>query len=350
VVVVFAVLFWVASMAGLAGLPLAFILLSWTFKYAYILFDHVVLGVDEPPTLDISMMNPVNEQRPLAQLFILALTGTLVFLVYRVSPVAAWVLGSLAVLAVPASVAILGLEGNPFKAVYPVALARMIAGLGTLYWGFLAVIGVVALAVYLIGAVRLWPPLEYAVVLFAILSLFSGLAGALYERRLELGLETAHSPERTAAKARVAALELGQQRVTEAYGQVRLGAHAKAWAELTAWLESRGHAAEDYRWLRERVSAWPDPRYAHRLTQELVDRLLMDQRPGEALDEVRARLRVDPDFRPATAAATLRLAELAARGGGAVAVARTLLNDFPERFPDAKLAESARALARELAN
>ena len=33
------------------------------FKYAYVLFDHVVRGVDEPPALDINMANPLSEQR-----------------------------------------------------------------------------------------------------------------------------------------------------------------------------------------------------------------------------------------------------------------------------------------------
>ena len=53
-------------MPGFVGIPLAFIVGSWFFKYAYILFDHVVRGVEEPPVLDITMVNPVNEQRPLA--------------------------------------------------------------------------------------------------------------------------------------------------------------------------------------------------------------------------------------------------------------------------------------------
>ena len=51
---------------GLMGLPAIFILTSWLFKYAYILFDHTVWGYDEPPALDIQMLNPANEQRPLA--------------------------------------------------------------------------------------------------------------------------------------------------------------------------------------------------------------------------------------------------------------------------------------------
>lgn len=73
VVIVFALLLAIAAKGGLFGIPLAFIVTSWFFKYAYILFDHTVWGFAEPPALDIKMLNPLDEQRPLAQLIILGL-------------------------------------------------------------------------------------------------------------------------------------------------------------------------------------------------------------------------------------------------------------------------------------
>src|SRR5271169_6687777 len=73
VVIVFALLLFVAAKAGFIGIPLALLLASWFFKYSYILFDHTARGFDEPPILDIQMMNPIDEQRPLGQLAILGL-------------------------------------------------------------------------------------------------------------------------------------------------------------------------------------------------------------------------------------------------------------------------------------
>ena len=67
-IVVFAIGLTLAASAGWSGLWLSVILSSWYWKYAYILFDYTVRGVDEPPALDIQMVNPVDEQRPLAQL------------------------------------------------------------------------------------------------------------------------------------------------------------------------------------------------------------------------------------------------------------------------------------------
>jgi len=349
VILVFAVLLWVASKAGFLGIPLAFILSSWFFKYAYILFDHVVRGIDEPPTLDISMMNPIDEQRPLAQLAILLILGAGVSLAAVTLPLAvAKGLAVLAVLVLPASVAILGLEGSILKAIYPVALARMILGLGTMYAAVLGLIAGVALLVGLLRLLNLWLPVQLSISMFAVLSTFSVLAGALYERRHELGLETWHSPERTAEKERQVELRQSENTVADAYGQVRVGAHSKAWAMLQAWLASQDHAPEDYRWLIDRVASWPDPRYTTRLSEEYVDRLLELKRTGEALDAVRARLRVDPAFRPKSAAATLQIAQLAAHGSGASGVARALLSDFGARFAGDPRVAPADALARHL--
>ena len=349
VVVVFAILMTLATKAGFAGIPLALILISWLFKYAYVLFDHVVRGVDDPPALDINMVNPISEQRPIAQIIILAAVGALAKLTaVTLSPVAGTILAAAALFFLPASVAILGLEGNMLKAVYPVALVRMVTGLGIMYAAVLGIIAGVILALGLTVKLALWMPVQIAFGMFAVLALFSSLGGALYERRHELGLDTWHSPERTAEKERQADLKQSEHVVTEAYGQVRVGAHAKAWDLLQSWLASRGHAAEDYRWVRDKVVSWPDPRYADRLTEEYVDRLLAAKRDGEALDAVRDRLRVDKAFRPKSAAATLRIAQLAAGGGGAVGVARVLLSDFGERFAGDPLVETAAALARHL--
>jgi hypothetical protein len=258
------------------------------------------------------------------------------------------VLAIVALFFFPASVAILGLEGNMLKALYPVALVRMVAGLGILYAAVLGIIAGVILALALVGKLGLWMPVQIAFGMFALLSIFSTLGGALYERRHELGLDTWHSPERTAEKERQADLKQSEQVVTEAYGQVRVGSHVKAWDLLQSWLASRAHAPEDYRWVRDKVISWPDPRYADRLTQEYVDRLLATKRDGEALDAVRDRLRSDKAFRPKSAAATLRIAQLAVSGGGAAGVARVLLGDFGERFAGDPLVETAAALARHL--
>jgi hypothetical protein len=350
VLIVFAVLLTVAAKAPwYSGVPLALILTSWFFKYAYILFDHTVRGFDEPPTLDIQMLNPLDEQRPLAQVAILGLIYFAVKLARdTMGSTVSIGLAAVAALLLPASIAILGLEGNILKAAYPVAWVRMVLGLGPLYALVLAVIGGYLLLIALLARWELWLPLQIAIFMFCILSVFSVLGGALYERRHELELETWVSPERTHARLQAQELRQGEQEVTEAYGQMRAGSHTRAWQLLQSRLARRSHAPDDYRWLCSRVAAWDDPRYVTRLTEDYVDRLLVLKRNGEALDVVAERLGQDPSFRPKSAAATLQIAQLAAAGGGLPRVARTLLADFPARFPGDPGIATAEALARHL--
>jgi hypothetical protein len=333
VVVVFAFLLFMAAQARLVGIPLALLVTSWFFKYAYILFDHTVRGFDEPPTLDIQMMNPIDEQRPLGQVVILGLLGYAVYETYNHFGTAAGM--SLAILCLfflPASVATLGLESNLLKAANPVYWFNLVRGLGLLYGAVLLVILAYALGLKLLWAFDLWLPVEVVIGMFAVLSVFSFLGGALYERRHELNLETWVSPERTVALKNKQNQRENDKQVHEAYGLMRAGSHVKSFQMLDDWLKSRGKTPEDYRWLCERTMSWGDPRYVTRLTEELIARLLTLKRSGEALDVAGQRLNLDPTFRPKSAADTLAIAQLAARGGGASRLARILLSDFAERF------------------
>jgi uncharacterized membrane protein YGL010W len=333
VVVVFAFLLFMAAKASLVGIPLALLVISWFFKYAYILFDHTVRGFDEPPTLDIQMMNPIDEQRPLAQVVILGIISYAVYQTYdHFGTGAAVGLAIVCLFFLPASVAILGLESNILKAAYPVYWFNLVRGLGILYGAVLLVIVAYALGLRLLWAFDLWLPVEVVIGMFAVLSVFSFLGGALYERRHELNLETWVSPERTAALENQQTQRENDKVVHEAYGLMRADSHIKSFQMLEDWLKSHGNTPEDYRWLCERTLSWDDPRYVTRLSEELVARLLTLKRTGEALDVVTQRLNLDPKFRPKSAADTLAIAQLAARGGGAPRLARILLSDFAARF------------------
>jgi hypothetical protein len=351
VLIVFAMLLAIASKAGLIrGLVMTVFLASWFFKYAYVLFDHTVRGFDEPPVLDVDMLNPLNEQRPFAQVVILVLIYFAVSYVKQaLGSAVASILAVAAILLAPASVAVLGLESNVIKAANPVAWVRMVLGLGPMYLLVLIVIAGYGLLIAFMAHWELWLSVQIATFLFGVLSVFSVLGGALYERRHELGLEAWASPELIQERRKAQELRQSEYEVTAAYGQMRAGSHTQAWDTLQTWLSSRAHAPDDYRWLCGRVALWGDPRYVTRLTEEYVDRLLALKRNGEALDVVAARLTEDPGFRPKSAVATLQIARFAAGGGGKPPVARALLADFSTRFAGDRCVPAASALARELA-
>ena len=127
--------------AGFYGLPIIVLLSSWFFKYAYVLLDSVANGRKETPVLSVEMLNPVDEQRPLAQVAICA--G--VFFAVRwvgdwVGGRAALVIAIVSLLYLPVSIAVLGVSARAVDAVNPAALTRTIVGLGPYY---LLILGVV---------------------------------------------------------------------------------------------------------------------------------------------------------------------------------------------------------------
>ena len=342
-----------ASSAGvfiLSGLPLAVILVSWFFKYAYILFDRAAAGFDDPPVLDIQMVNPLNEQRPIGQVAIAAVVAYGVFLTdQKMGGTFATLIAMLAVLFLPASVAVLGIEGNALKAANPVEWIRLAVGMGPLYAVVLAVISGYALLLALTARLGIWLLLQISLSMFAILSIFSVLGGFVYERRDELGIEAWTSPERTHGIRQQEILRNSERQVTEAYGKVRAGSHVEAWQMLQSWLAQRGFAPDDYRWLCGRVGFWEDARYIRRLTEEHIERLLALKRNGEALGVAAQRVALDPSFRPRSAESTLQIAKLAAVGGGTKGLARTLVSDFSTRFPGDPRIRSVASLVQDLA-
>jgi hypothetical protein len=133
----------------------------------------------------------------------------------------------------------------------------------------------------------------------------------------------------------------------DARGSMRCGNPARSWRVLAEWLRSRGDQPEDYGWLCARILNWEDGRVITLFTEARVARLLVLRRSTEVLKVVAERLTVDPHFRPASAADTLSLAQIAARGGAA-RISRTLLSDFGIRFAGDPRVSVSEALKRRL--
>ena len=133
----------------------------------------------------------------------------------------------------------------------------------------------------------------------------------------------------------------------DAHCSIRCGNPARSWRVLSEWLRSRGDQPEDYGWLFARMLSWKDRWVLARLSEARVARLLILRRSTEVLDVVAQRLTVDPHFRPSSAADTLSLAQLAARGG-AQRISRILLSDFSARFPGDPRVSVSEALKRRL--
>src|SRR6202142_3944898 len=102
--------FALCSAAGLFGLPILVILLSWLFKYGYVLLEQVAHGAREPPVLAIERLNPASEQRPLAQLaIVIVIYLGLRAVATHIGITLSLALEGLALAALPASIAVLGI-------------------------------------------------------------------------------------------------------------------------------------------------------------------------------------------------------------------------------------------------
>jgi hypothetical protein len=358
-IVTFSLLLLLAAHGGLLGLPLALLVISWFFKYGFALLDQVADGVNEPPVLAYEMLNPVNESRPLG-LLLVVIAG------YAASEMLQPLIGSEAVTAlrlmglllIPAMIMTQAASGfvqslNPRVLM---EIVRRVPDSYALIWAVLA--GAWGLARMLVTwlpsaelpfsiPIPLPEAVRIAVLMYAWLASFAMLGGVLHVRRLELGFEPAHSPEREAEKAdRERQREIGHL-IDRVFAEWRGGAYGNAWRTIERHLSASARPSDDLRDLFQRVAQWPDESLAGRLAQELIAHLLASRRTGDALNIARMQLQRDAGFKPLDSGDTIRLIELA-RAAGDRRTARALLSGFAERYEDDMARRIAGRLERQL--
>ena len=350
-VAIFSVLLRLALHAGLLGLPVLLIIGSWFFKYAFLLLDHAAQGRPGAPVLSVEAANPLGEMRPL-------LFGSLVGVAYMAtaalgeftSSTLVSALRLLGLFVLPAVLATHTITGSAAEALNPSTVAAVVRRLGSGYLVILCVAvacGWAGRAVVLDGG-DLAFLLRIALLMLLWLTLFAVLGGAIHDRRLELGFEPEHSPER---RERLEARERDRERdhfLDQVFAEYRAGARGNPWATIQARANQSANPLAEYAWIHDRVTGWSKLALAERVAQELLPQLLANNRNSEALRIARERLQANEQFRPLASESLLRLAELG-RDAGDRPLARTLLGDFDRHYPDDPLAQRARRLAAELA-
>ena len=303
---------WFALNGGILAIPLGLMLLSWFCKYCFVLFDSVVAGDDEPPVLSMEMVNPISEQRPLALAVIITAEA---LLVARAGPAARWVAAAAVAVVIPAHIGVLGFTRNVFKAVWPPALFAIMSRLRWHYVLILAVTLVAGLAAYqAAAALGATSVIVLAVIELALLLTFALVAGAMFEHRLELGIDSNTRQERLAERAaREDEAERGHMLDT-AYTKFRVHQPLEGWKIIASWLTAHSDSGE-YWAVLQAASAWDDARAGDKVANELVALLLAARSNGEALLVVERRLATNPEYRVVPAAVNVRMAELAGTAG-----------------------------------
>jgi hypothetical protein len=338
--------FELALHGGLYGLIMGVLMLSWFFKYAYVLLDATANGVTEPPVLSIEMLNPV-EQRPLMQLIICVAFG---WVVYEVGGAVGLIIGVLGLFYLPASMAVLGASVRAIDAVNPLALTRTIKGLGVYYPLILAIIGGYVIVIVLLARIDIWEQLKVAFLLFAIYSIFCVLGGALYERRHALGLEPTHTPERKAERKEQERAKERHKAIDEVYGEARGGNFAAARDSLLRWLRfvDADLLERDVRFIFGQAREWQDERAFVFVSRFLISHLIETGKTGTAVEIVDGVLTRAPAMKLGTASDTLKLASLA-RAAGKRSLALRILAQFEIQFPGDARTPEVTTLRNEIA-
>ncbi|HET9389819.1 MAG TPA: hypothetical protein VFO44_09250 [Steroidobacteraceae bacterium] len=308
-----------AAKAGFVGIPLGCLLISWFFKYCFVVLDSVVAAEDEPPVLSIEMVNPISEQRPLVVALLIVAE---VMLVTELRAHAGSLAGLAAVIffswALPANIAVLGLTGNPFHAVWPPALVALIRSLGRDYLLLNGVLLVSACLMYGMAAngISLWMLLAATQLLFLLSFALTG--GVMLEHRHELGIESKSRQERLAERATREHESERRHMLDTAYMRFRVSKPLEGWQQIEAWLKLHAHADRqdvEYRALLQATSRWDDMRAADRLANDFVAILLAKRATGEALAVVEQRLASNPQYQLSPPEQAVRIAELAGAAG-----------------------------------
>lgn len=312
----FTFLLLLAIRARLVGIPLAIVVVSWFFKYCFVLLDAAIAGNDEPPVLSIEMVNPFDEQRPLGQALLMGGGVSLVWWLWMSVGAGIAVVTAVAlVLLLPANIAVFGISGNVFHAAWPPRLFGVIRGLG---WDYLLLNAIVFASggmtyVLLTHDVSLW--LAAACIQIFFLLIFALIGGALFEHRIDFGLESRTPQERRDERDRRDHNRARQQMIDHSYEYFRHNKPVDGWREIETWLKTHAQGNQvltEYHEVLEAACAWDDARPGDKLANELIALLLAQRQTGAVLEVVERRLATNPQFQPVSAA---RLAELAAAAG-----------------------------------
>ncbi len=349
VISIFSVLLVVAFKAGLLGIVLGWTLISWFFRYSFVLLDHTAEGVREPPALSVEMVNPISEARPLVLLLIV------IGLFYLSEAATTWFGSAVALtieiaglLILPAIVAVQGATGSVMQSLHPGIVIGLIARLRQDYLLILIGIAIALLIAKTLVVAGVLPlMLRIALTMYEWLAIYALIGGVLFERRHDLGFDAAHSPERIADKLDAERDKQRDLQIDRIYAEWRAGSRVNAWQTIMRQLEASPDAIGELRWLYERAALWPDGALADRLAIELLPRLLAARQSGIAVAIIRARIDKDANFRPKRSADLLELVRLS-RDAGDRKNARTLLQEFERFYPDDELLRAAQKLTEEL--
>ena len=269
------------SAGGVFGFFAALLVQIWVLKYCYVIIEHIADGATEPPVMDTDMLSPF-ETRPWVQLALIVAGGALC---RYLGGTAGDALAVVLLLALPATIALLGMGESALRAINPVAWWRVMRGLGPLYLALLAALAAFTGIIELLQRAPLWTIVKVSIALFSQIAVFCLVGSSIWLRRRQLGFEPARSPERAAARAESARVRERARMLDDVFQQVRIGKHVDATAPLAHWLRDVDDelAVRDALHAADQALKWKQPAALNPIGSTLIRHLLRFGRPDAAL-------------------------------------------------------------------
>jgi hypothetical protein len=305
-IVLLGILLAVALFLGVFGLPLGFILLFALLRYSWAFLHSLILGATRAPVLSVEMLlSPDSGGRVMLSLM-------LALLLFVVSGAAAFWLGWLVASAVAAACiaalpAMLMLQGwtGTFKQTFSPAAIGVL--LRILKWDYWIIVGcLTGLLILCAVALQQRDSLTWAVVftlfVYSWLAVIAMAGGTIHQHRDEIAAQTQFVIRNETIADPRESERLREQALDDMYAACRAGASGNAWRTLQQYLQSQADAVHELEKLYQRISRWEFPTFINKTAQELISRLLVDQRSGAAIVIARERLAADRNFELKTTA------------------------------------------------
>jgi len=346
-VVISAVLLAFVAPRGLfAALPVI-MLLTWLFKYGFALLEHVAHGEAEAPVFSHELL-ALTAIRPWIQALICAAGYVLVH--FYLDEPASTIVTVIACLLLPAWVGLLGVADHLYQAFNPLALWRMLRGMGLYYPVVLALIAAACLAFISVNYLRLWLTVRFMLMEVCILACYSVIGEAIFARREAVGFAARFSPERKLEQESQQRNKLRQRAIDEIYEAVNARQYISAATRLDAWLTEvdTKYVRADAQAIAAAAVLWRNDPGTAAVLRGVLLWLMAKSQSAEALEITRSALARLPNFSLTTEPATLALAEIA-RSLGQPRLASKVLDNFSQQYPAIQLSARALALRSECA-
>ena len=334
--VVYGLLAWIASKAGLFGLWLGILLFISLWRYCYTVLIAVAQGHSRIPPPDLESMNPIGKWAWFWHWFFFP---GLVIAAAIYQPIGSLVI-LLAVIVFPASAAVMGMTSNLGAAFDPSALIHFAQTLGRDYWllvlGFVAAVGVGAVAVVGLAFLGNVTPLlgfftsiaSDMVFVWALLSGFALIGSALRAHRLDFDIAGEVKPREE--RARQQQHEDWRKTLDIAYASFRSGILVSGYNTLHRFVDANGDSIEVNYWLVENMLEWQDKKFALEVATKLFPRLVARGSLAEAFELYKRCRRRVPEYRPSQLEAA-KIGEYAATIGQAGIAAELGYNPETQR-------------------